>query len=91
MTPEKKKKVLEWKELLIPYGLWNFDGDGDGADISPMTDKGVPGFGLVVDSQRYFDMHHAPTDTFDKINRRELELGAASMAALLYLISEYGL
>ena len=91
MTPEKKKKVLGWKELLIPYGLWNFDGDGDGADISPLTDKGVPGFGLVVDSQRYFDLHHAPNDTFDKINRRELELGAASMAALLYLISEYGL
>ena len=46
--------------------------------------------GFSVDSQRYFDYHHAATDTFDKVNRRELELGAAAMAALIYLISDYG-
>jgi hypothetical protein len=91
MKPEKKAKVAEWKPLLLPYGLWSWDGEGDGADISPMTSKGVPGFGLAVDSQRYFDLHHAPSDSFDKINRRELQLGAASMAALTYLISQYGL
>lgn len=91
MKPEKKAKILSWKNLLEPYGLWNWENEGDGADISPMTNKGVPGIGLVVDSQRYFELHHAATDTFDKVSRRELELGAASMAALIYLISEYGL
>jgi hypothetical protein len=35
-------------------------------------------------------VHHAETDTFDKINKRELELGAASMAGLAWIISEYG-
>ena len=47
--------------------------------------------GYTPDSQRYFDYHHAETDTFDKVNKRELELGAASMAALVYLIDKYGL
>ena len=91
MTPEKREKILQWKNLFLPYGLWSWDGDGDGADISPLTKKGVPGIGLVVDSQRYFNLHHAASDTFDKVSRRELELGAASMAALIYLISAHGL
>jgi hypothetical protein len=34
---------------------------------------------LKPDSQRYFDYHHAANDKFDAINKRELELGAASM------------
>jgi hypothetical protein len=42
--------------------------------------------GLKPDSQRYFDYHHAANDKFDAINKRELELGAATMAALMYLM-----
>ncbi len=56
-----------------------------------MTDKGVPGIGLVVDNQRYFNIHHEARDNMDMVSRRELELGAASMAGLIFLISEYGL
>ena len=91
MKQEKKEKILQWKNLLLPYGLWSWESEGDGADISPLTNKGVPGLGLVVDSQQYFDVHHAATDIFERVNRRELELGAASMAAMIYFISEYGL
>lgn len=46
--------------------------------------------GLRPDSQRYFDYHHAANDTFDAVNKRELELGAASMASLMYLFDTYG-
>ena len=46
--------------------------------------------GFVPDSQRYFDVHHAATDVFENVNKRELELGAGSMAGLVYLLSEYG-
>jgi hypothetical protein len=45
----------------------------------------------VPDSQRYFDVHHSGTDTLDKVNARELELGAVSMALMSYLIAEEGL
>jgi hypothetical protein len=46
--------------------------------------------GLRPDSQRYFDYHHAASDTFDAVNKRELELGAAAMTSLIYLFDKYG-
>jgi hypothetical protein len=46
--------------------------------------------GLVPDSQRYFDLHHATTDVFENVNKRELLLGAANMLALVYLVDQYG-
>jgi hypothetical protein len=47
--------------------------------------------GLQPDSQRYFDYHHARNDKLEAVNKRELELGAVNMAALLYLVDKYGL
>lgn len=88
---EQVKKVQSWKNLLIPYGLFYFEKGGSGVDIRDLKSQGVPLFGLVPDSQRYFDYHHSVNDSFDKINIRELQLGTAAMAALVYLIDEYGL
>lgn len=90
-TASVKAKVLGWKPLLEPYGLTDFGQEGGGADIGPLEAQGVTLFGFMPDSQRYFDYHHTPVDTFDKVNKRELEMGAASMAALVYLIDKYGL
>lgn len=87
----KVEKILAWGKLFSDYGLWNWDKNGGGADIGHLADQGTIQIGLHPDSQRYFDYHHTAQDTFDKVNRRELELGAASMAALVYLLSEYGL
>lgn len=86
-----KEKIRSWKPLLEPYGLSDFSQEGGGADISPLAPQGVPLMGFLPDSQRYFNFHHTPEDTFDKVDKRELELGAASMAALVYLIDQYGL
>lgn len=91
MSEEKKKKIQAWKPLFLQYNVWNFEAEGDGADISPMTRKGVPGIGLHVESQRYFEIHHAKTDIFENVNKRELHLGAAAMTSLIYLLSEHGL
>ena len=77
---------LSWKALLAPYGLHEMGKGGSGADIGPLKDENISLFGYRPDSQRYFDYHHAETDTFDKVNKRELELGSASMAALVYLL-----
>ena len=78
--------VQNYKPLLLPYNLYDFDGKGGGPDISPLVEQGIPTAELIPDSQRYFDYHHTADDTFDKVNKRELELGAAAMAALIYLI-----
>jgi len=88
---EKIDKIVSWKKLFEPYGIYEIGKGHGGADISQLKDQGTTLIGLKVDSQRYFDYHHAVTDTFDKVNKRELELGAATMAVLVYLLSEYGL
>lgn len=84
-------KISEWKPYFEPYGIYEFDKSGGGADISPLEDQGTLLIGLDPDSQRYFDYHHTDNDTFDKVNKRELHLGAASMASLIYMLDKYGL
>jgi len=83
-------QVESWKALFEPYLIHSFTQGGSGADIGPLKDQGLVLAGLRPDSQRYFDYHHAATDTFDAINRRELELGGAAMASLMYLFDTYG-
>ena len=90
-TPSARQTIQSWKSLLEPYGLTDFSQEGGGADIGPLDGPGVTLIGFLPDSQRYFSYHHTPEDTFDKVDKRELELGSAAMAALVYLIDLYGL
>jgi carboxypeptidase Q len=62
-----------------------------GVDITPLKEYGTLTIGLLVDSQRYFDIHHSEKDTIDKVNPRELELGTIGMALLAYVLSEEGI
>jgi carboxypeptidase Q len=84
-------KIKTWRPLLEPYGLTDFDHEGGGADIGPLGKQNVPLIGFLPDSHRYFRYHHTEEDTFDKVDKRELEMGAASMAAMIYLIDKNGL
>ncbi len=83
------KLLKSWKKLLAPYGLHDIAKGGSGADIGPLKAEETTLVGYRPDSQRYFDYHHAATDTFDKVNKRELELGSASMASMIYLMDKY--
>ena len=84
------RRINEWLPLLEPYGL-SFTSGGSGADISGLKPQGGLLLGFKPDSQRYFDFHHTADDVFENVNKRELELGAASITSLLYLIDQYGL
>ncbi|MBV1888308.1 MAG: M20/M25/M40 family metallo-hydrolase [Urechidicola sp.] len=86
---ENKELFMSWKSLLEPYGLHDWTVGGSGADIAPLKDGTITLSGYKPDSQRYFDYHHTSTDTFDKVNRRELQLGAAAMTSLVYLMDKY--
>lgn len=88
MNPEKREQVQSWRNLFLPYGVHNFEVQYAGTDIEPMEPLGVPLAELMTDSQRYFDIHHSAEDTFDKVNRRELLLGAAVMGQLIYMIDQ---
>jgi carboxypeptidase Q len=92
MNEQQFAKFSSWKELLRPYGIEEISKGGGGADIGPLNrSMGTPVVGLHPDSQRYFDIHHAATDVFEAVNRRELHLGAVTIAALVYLADKYGL
>jgi len=64
---------------------------GSGADISPLKSQKGLLIGLRPDSQRYFDFHHTANDRIENVNKRELELGAAAIASLVFLIDKYGI
>jgi hypothetical protein len=84
------EQVKSWEPLFKPYLIHYFEKGGSGADIGPLKAEGMVLAGLRPDSQRYFDYHHAANDTFDAVNKRELELGGATMASLVYLFDKYG-
>jgi hypothetical protein len=92
MSKEKRAKIKSWAPLFLPYDVYDFDAEGGGVDVGELNAAtGAPMGELLPDSQRYFDLHHAANDVFSAVNKRELELGAFSMAALIYLVDEYGL
>ncbi len=90
-TEENLDQVKSWQKLFEPYNLHLFVKGFSGADISPLKTKQIVLAGLRPDSQRYFDHHHSESDTFEHINRRELELGSAAMTSLIYLFDKYGI
>lgn len=83
-------QVKQWEPLFKPYLIHYFEKGYGGADINPLKVDGTVLAGLRPDSQRYFDHHHASNDTFEHVNKRELELGAGTMTALVYLFDKYG-
>ncbi|MAU64364.1 MAG: peptidase M28 family protein [Flavobacteriaceae bacterium] len=83
--------IKSWKYLFDPYLIQYFELGGSGADISLLKTNNNVLAGLRPDSQRYFDYHHAANDTFDAINKRELELGTFAMTSLIYLFDKYGI
>lgn len=90
-SQDQFEAIAAWKPLFKPYLIHYFEIGHSGADIGPLKNGKTVLAGLVPDSQRYFDHHHSENDTFDQVNKRELELGAATMASLIYLVDKYGI
>jgi len=86
MDDARRKQIRGWAELFLPYGVYDFTGMFSGTDLYPLHDMGVPTAELVPDSQRYFDIHHTEEDTFEKVNRRELLMGAGTLTQIVYMI-----
>ncbi|RWY55801.1 M20/M25/M40 family metallo-hydrolase [Mucilaginibacter gilvus] len=83
----------KYSALFEPYEADRLVAGGGGTDIGPLKET-IPSIVLIgfrPDSQRYFDIHHTPNDVFENVNKRELELGAGAIAALVYLIDQHGL
>lgn len=85
------EKIKRWKYLFEDIDAANIFRGGGGPDISPLNELGTVTIGLMVDYHRYFDYHHSANDVFEAVNERELELGAAAMAILAYVLAEEGI
>lgn len=85
------ERAARWLPLFEPYGINSFSKGGGGADVGPLMVQGCAVANLVPDSQRYFDIHHTTEDSLDKVNPRELHLGAAALASLIWLVDTQGL
>lgn len=77
------------RSLLEPYGLHQFTEGGSGADISQLYRPDLVMIGLRPDNQRYFDIHHSSADVLSSVSPRELEMGSASLASIIYLFDKY--
>ena len=85
------ERILKWKPYFQPYNINLFKIDYIGTDFRLLNNDALVLSGLKTDSQRYFIYHHSEIDTFETINKRELEIGSATMAALIFLTDYIGL
>jgi carboxypeptidase Q len=75
--------------VLTPIGVLMAHEPAEGeTDIGPSVAAGVPAFDLRQDGTRYFDIHHTPDDTLDKIDRQQLDQNVAAWAALVWLAAD---
>lgn len=75
-------------QVLERVGAAKFETTGHtGADTASLIDAGVPGFGLVPDPRHYFDYHHSPADTLDKVDPHELAQDTAALAGLAWILA----
>ncbi len=87
-SDETVAKVRSWLPELSTVGIERIEKGGGGADVGPLSKYGAVTIGLEPESARYFDYHHSRNDTLDKVNPRELQLGAVAMALLAWRLSE---
>ena len=84
-------KYQRWGRLFDGLNAGRITRGFTGTDIEPLVHSGVPGIGLDPENHRYFDYHHSANDTIDKVNPRELEMGAIAIALLSFMIAESGM
>ncbi len=83
---ERLEKLISLAKYFAPFNIRDFDPGGGGSDIAPLKALGTLLIGYIPDSQRYFWYHHSANDTFEQVNIRELQMGSAAIASLVYLI-----
>jgi hypothetical protein len=91
-NPDQMKKLATWQPLFDPYDIKLISGGG-GADVGPLKNfyPQILFMGIIPEDQRYFKVHHSTSDTFEQIDRREMQMGAAGITTLVYLYDKFGL
>jgi hypothetical protein len=88
-APEGRPAFVKIAENLIPFAVTISDEDAEGgADLIPLRPAGVPIVDLRQDATVYFDLHHTANDTFDKIEKAEIDEAAAAFAAVAFAAAD---
>ena len=73
---------------LAPLGIARFDkAEGGGTDVEPAIKAGAPWISLGQDGTRYFDVHHTPDDTLDKIDPAQMRQNVAAWTTVLAIVA----
>ncbi|HVQ39127.1 MAG TPA: M28 family metallopeptidase [Pyrinomonadaceae bacterium] len=86
--PQARANLIAIVKLLAAIGADRVAENGGGADIGPIMREGVVGASLDVEGSHYFDIHHTPADTLDKIDPKDLALCVATMAVVAYTVAD---
>ncbi len=77
------------RAALAPLGVAADDNKSHGSsDVEPMAELGVPAVTLRLDANDYFDLHHTPDDTLDKIKPERINQATAAYVVFTYLAAE---
>ncbi|MET4568762.1 M20/M25/M40 family metallo-hydrolase [Rhodanobacter soli] len=90
VKPEAREAIGQIARVLEPVGV-AYDATrpgGGGSDLSQMHAKGMAALSLTQDGTKYFDWHHTPNDTLDKIDPAELAQNVAVYAAFSYMAAQ---
>jgi len=89
MASEAVARLQPVLDVLQVFGanLIQLSGDSPEADIEPLAKQGVPALGLLQDGRTYFNYHHTPADTLDKVVPQELRENATAMAVMGYALA----
>ena len=80
--------VSEIGQLLNSIGANEITEGGRAADVAPLNDAGIPAMSLKVDGSKYFWYHHTNADTFDKVDRDELNRCMVAMAIMAFVLAD---
>ncbi|MDB5695613.1 MAG: peptidase family protein [Sphingomonas bacterium] len=73
---------------LSPLGISRGPGKAhDGADVGPLFAQGVGAVDLNQSGLRYFDIHHTPDDTLDRVDPEQLRQNVAAWTAMLAVVA----
>ena len=86
-----QKRLNSWKQYFHPYGMFQFIESLPVFDIAPLKNDDILLLGLNTNMQQYASIYHSEKDVFEIVDRRELAIGAAAMASMVYLIDKYGI
>ena len=89
LSDDGEALVRELGAILAPLGVaLNMGAGGSGGpDLSPLNAGGMPVLRLAQDGRDYFDLHHTPDDTLDKIDPEAMTQNVAAYAAFLWVLA----